>query len=61
MSERGIEFDAKREAYETARQEQAELIDQPVKDVPVCDYIEQLAKARRKVARAHKAMLAAWQ
>lgn len=60
MSERGADFDAKREAYEAARAELARLIDEPNKALPLDVYRSQLKAAKRKCQRAHGDMLAVW-
>ena len=60
MSERGADFDAKREAYETAQGRLLDLIDEPDTRVPVAVYRRQLKDALQAQQRAHKAMMAAW-
>lgn len=58
--DRGPEFAAAQEAYETARSEQRHIIDNPDKSIPVIDYLEKLKAAKYKVAAANRALLAAW-
>lgn len=60
MSERGEDFDAKREAYEAAQAKLLDLIDGPDNRVPVSVYRSQLKAALQAQQRAHKAMIAAW-
>lgn len=59
-SERGADFDAKREAYEAAQGKLLDLIDNPAKDITIPVYRVMLAHAMRDQRRAHKAMMAAW-
>jgi hypothetical protein len=60
MSERGEDFDAKREAYEAALTEYFDLIDQPRIYVPGGEYRRELEAALDKQQRTHQAMMAAW-
>lgn len=60
MTERGADFDAKREAYEAAQGKLLDLIDQPDYKVPVSEYRAQLKAALQAQQRAHKAMMGAW-
>jgi len=59
MSERGADFDAKREAYETARAKLAQLYDNPDKSVSVDTWRMQIRAAQAASNSAHAAMLAA--
>jgi hypothetical protein len=59
VSERGEDFDAKREAYEAARADLARLYDSPDKSTQVHAYRGQLKRAQAAVLRAHNAMMAA--
>ena len=60
MSERGSDFDAKREAYEAAQEKLRALIEGPDKGVHFSEYRRQLKAALDAQQRAHDAMLAAW-
>lgn len=60
MSERGEDFDQKREAYEAAHAELMRLCDNPDKTMPVGEYRGQLRAAEVKMLEAHEAMMAAW-
>lgn len=60
MTERGADFDAKREAYYDARLAMSQLIDYPDKSLPLIEYRAQLKAAKRACQRAHGDMLAAW-
>ncbi|UYM26584.1 hypothetical protein SEA_BAUER_35 [Arthrobacter phage Bauer] len=59
MSERGEDFDAKREAYDHARAALEKLIDDPDKSVPVREYRDMLAAADAAVQDAHEEMMCA--
>lgn len=58
MSERGEGFDAKREAYETARADLARLYDNPDKTTAVHLYRGRLKRAQQAVLKAHAAWVA---
>ena len=58
MSERGEEFDAKREAYENARADLARLYDAPDKTTAVQMYRGRLKRAQQAVLKAHDAWMA---
>lgn len=60
MSERGDNFDAKKAAYEAARDHLLRLTDMPDKSISVDEYKVQIRKALAASRRAHKAMLGAW-
>ena len=60
MSERGSEFDAKKEAYEVACENLLRLCEMPDKTVSVDEYKVQIRRARAESRRAHKELLAAW-
>lgn len=57
--EHGPDFAAKREAYDTARDELSRLIDDPDKSVPIKEYRDQLVKADAAVQDAHEEMMMA--
>lgn len=59
-SERGWDFDAKREAYEAAQGKLLDLIDGPTCTASVSEYRRELKSALQAQQRAHKAMMAAW-
>lgn len=60
MSERGADFDAKREAYEAAQARLLDLIDNPLSGGSVSEYWVALKAAQQDQHRAHEAMMAAW-
>lgn len=53
-------FDAKREAYETARAERDHIIDHPDRSIPLNQYKAKIKSAQVKCQKAHQAMLDAW-
>jgi len=59
-SEQGAEFDALREAYETARAERDRLINEPDKSIPPSHYLAKLNAAIAAVDVAHDAMMVAY-
>ena len=59
MSEQGEDFDAKREAYETARAKLAWLYDHADKTISVDAWRQQIRAAQAASNSAHAAMLAA--
>lgn len=60
MSERGEDFDSKREAYETAQGKLLDLIDGPNCTVSISEYRRELKAALQAQQLAHKAMMSAW-
>lgn len=54
------DFDAAREAYETAQGKLLGLIDAPDKTVPVNEYRAMLKQAAQEKQKAHETMMEAW-
>jgi len=59
MSERGTEFDTRREAYEAARDNLAGMINIPDKTVTIAEYRTRIKEAQKVAQAAHAAMIAA--
>lgn len=60
MSERGQDFDAKRDAYNAAHSWLLFLIDHPERSVSPDEFKGRIRDAKAECDEAHKAMLAAW-